>query len=116
MDPHLPHGMRTSSTASGNRLKIVVTDKTVALVMAGIAFGASILGLVNQSSYSREHTAAMQAAETRWGEQHKETEREARMLEYYLLELDAKVIASGLKPESDSIAKKLEAKRKEKGK
>ena len=34
-------------------------------------------------------------------------EREARMLEYYLLELDAKVIASGIKRPEDSIANKL---------
>lgn len=35
-------------------------------------------------------------------------ERETRMLEYYLLELDAKFIAAGLKPADESIAKKLE--------
>jgi predicted Co/Zn/Cd cation transporter (cation efflux family) len=38
-------------------------------------------------------------------------ETEVRMLEYYLLELDAKFIAGGLKSPSDSIAGKL---RKEK--
>jgi hypothetical protein len=35
------------------------------------------------------------------------SEREARMLQYYLLELDAKFIASGLKKPEDSIAGKL---------
>jgi len=34
-------------------------------------------------------------------------ERETRMLEYYLLELDAKFISSGLKKPEDSIAEKL---------
>ncbi len=36
-----------------------------------------------------------------------DSEREARMLQYYLLELDAKVIASGIKRPEDSIARKL---------
>lgn len=35
-------------------------------------------------------------------------EREARMLEYYLLELDAKFIAAGLKKPEDAISKQLE--------
>lgn len=35
------------------------------------------------------------------------SERETRMLEYYLLELDAKFINAGLKDPSESIAKKL---------
>jgi hypothetical protein len=34
-------------------------------------------------------------------------ERETRMLEYYLLELDAKFIGAGLKKPDDSIAKHL---------
>lgn len=39
-------------------------------------------------------------------------ERETRMLEYYLLELDAKFIAAGLKKSDEAIAEKL---RKDKG-
>lgn len=35
------------------------------------------------------------------------TETEVRMQEYYLLELDAKLIASGLKKPEDAIAKKM---------
>jgi len=35
-------------------------------------------------------------------------ERESRMLQYYLLELDARVIAAGIKKEDESISKKLE--------
>lgn len=35
-------------------------------------------------------------------------EREARMLQYYLLELDARVIGAGIKPDSEAISKKLE--------
>lgn len=39
-------------------------------------------------------------------------DREARMLEYYLLELDAKFIHAGLKDPAESIAKKLEEQKK----
>ncbi len=42
----------------------------------------------------------------------RQAERETRMLEYYLLELDAKVIAAGIKTADESIAKKLEKERK----
>lgn len=34
-------------------------------------------------------------------------EREARMLEYYVLELDAKLIAAGIKTSDDAFSKKL---------
>ena len=36
------------------------------------------------------------------------SEREARMLQYYLLELDAKAIAAGIKKPEDAISKRLE--------
>ena len=39
-------------------------------------------------------------------------DREARMLEYYLLELDAKFIHAGLKDPSESIANKLKGEKK----
>jgi hypothetical protein len=38
-------------------------------------------------------------------------ERETRMLEYYVLELDAKLIAAGVKTDAESIAKKLKRQR-----
>ncbi len=38
-------------------------------------------------------------------------EREARMLEYYVLELDAKLIAAGFKTDAESIATKLKKQR-----
>lgn len=43
--------------------------------------------------------------------QFERTEKETRMLEYYLLELDAKFISAGLKPAEQSIAQKLAQKR-----
>lgn len=35
-------------------------------------------------------------------------ERESRMLQYYLLELDAKVIKAGIKPASEAISKRIQ--------
>jgi hypothetical protein len=37
-------------------------------------------------------------------------EREARMLQYYVLEMDAKLIAAGFKTDAESVAKKLKEK------
>lgn len=112
MDPHLPNGLKRGlrASANGNRVRIRVDNSTVALVLAGIAFGSAVLNLFYQSSYSREQTAQLSSAETRMNTKYQETETETRMLEYYLLELDAKVIAAGIKPESDSIAAKLKSK------
>lgn len=42
----------------------------------------------------------------------REAEREARMLEYYLLELDAKFVSMGFKKPEESIASKLDEERK----
>ena len=35
------------------------------------------------------------------------SEREARMLQYYVLEMDAKLIAAGFKTDAESVAKRL---------
>lgn len=43
----------------------------------------------------------------------KNAEMETRMLEYYLLELDGKVIEAGIKKPEDSIASKLKKQRQE---
>lgn len=43
--------------------------------------------------------------------QAEKADREARMLEYYLLELDAKFINAGLKDPAESIANKLKQQR-----
>jgi len=37
-----------------------------------------------------------------------QSERESRMLQYYVLEMDAKLIAAGVKNPDDAISKKLE--------
>lgn len=65
-------------------------------VFAGMAFGVSVFALI-QSKLDN----------TRSQEDARLAEREARMLQYYLLELDAKVIKAGIKPADESIANKL---------
>lgn len=44
----------TKATAIGNRTRITVTDKTVALVLAGIALGIALYGAFMQSRDYRE--------------------------------------------------------------
>jgi hypothetical protein len=77
--------------ASGSSVnQIRITDKSKALVIISIlvAFNACM-------------TALMYA---KW----REAERETRMQEYYLLELDAKFIGAGLKKPEESIARKIQ--------
>lgn len=40
---------------------------------------------------------------------YRETEREVRMQQYYLLEMDAKLIAAGVKKPEEAVSKKLES-------
>lgn len=54
MDPYLPEGLKAKASSHGNRVKIVVTDKTVALVLASIALGVSIFTIVGSSRDYRE--------------------------------------------------------------
>lgn len=56
------------------------------------------LGARQDSSVQAAQAAVMQF---------ERTEKETRMLEYYLLELDAKFISAGLKPAEQAIAQKL---------
>ncbi len=59
-----------------------------------IAFAMLIAGIAIAMSISAKLDAAR-------------SERETRMLEFYILELDAKLIAAGYKTDAESIAKKL---------
>lgn len=61
----------------------------------------------NMQQLAQRQDSAVQAAVL----QFERTEKETRMLEYYLLELDAKFISAGLKPAEESIAQKLAQKR-----
>jgi hypothetical protein len=64
------------------------------------------------STLAMRQDSAVQAAQAAVL-QFERTEKETRMLEYYLLELDAKFISAGLKPADQSIAQKLAQKRGE---
>jgi len=92
VDPHLPdefsrdHGNTARATNSNEFHGIGMTTAVVLGILSGLAFGS--------------------AAFSMW--QLTQTERETRMLEYYLLELDAKVIAAGIKKPEDAISKKLD--------
>lgn len=61
----------------------------VLAITAGLAVGLSVMSMFTASK----------------------SERETRMMEYYLLELDAKFINAGLKDPAESIAKKLQSER-----
>jgi len=64
-----------------NRQTFIISEKTLAAVAIAIALGAGLLAYF--------------------------AEREARMLEYYVLEMDAKLISHGIKPPEDAIALRL---------
>lgn len=55
-------------------------------VLSGLAIGLAILAVILSQ----------------------QSEREARMLQYYVLEMDAKLIAAGVKKPEDAVANKLE--------
>jgi len=57
----------------------------VAMLIAGIAVALAVGAMLNASR----------------------AERETRMLEFYILELDAKLVAAGYKTDAESIARKL---------
>lgn len=91
MDSRLPEGFVAEigkATSNGNTINNDGLGRTGAIVLgivSGLALGISIFCIWSAS----------------------QSERETRMLEYYLLELDAKVIAAGIKKPEDSIAEKL---------
>lgn len=80
------HSPRASVSISGERLVPLVI---VLAIMCGMSIGLTAFAF----------NAATKA------------ETESRMLEYYLLELDAKFINAGLKDPAESIANKLKQQR-----
>jgi hypothetical protein len=79
------------ATGGSSVNQIRITDSKWWLLVA-MAVGVNLVATV--AMYTEKRTA----------------EREARMLEYYLLELDAKFIGAGLKKPDDAIARKLKEK------
>jgi hypothetical protein len=69
--------------------------------------GAMILIIVILAVATGISVARSDAAATRAND----AEREARMLQYYVLEMDAKLIAAGVKKPEDAVANKLKQER-----
>lgn len=63
------------------RQTVIISEKTLAAVAIAVSIGAGVMAY--------------------WAE------REARMLQYYVLEMDAKLISHGIEPPGDSVAKQL---------
>jgi hypothetical protein len=76
------------ASSSNSRASAIINDRSKSFILSTLV-ALNVLG-----------TVAMFAE---W----RIAERESRMLQYYLLELDAKFIASGLKKPEESIAGKL---------
>jgi hypothetical protein len=86
-----PHAIH--SRAQGASLIQVESSKLVPLIVVlSILCGMAIFGAV--SAFYQATLA----------------EREARMLEYYVLEMDAKLIAAGVKKPEEAVADKLKEK------
>jgi hypothetical protein len=65
----------------------------------GLAIGAVVVGAVSARESDRANAEVRALSER--------AEREARMLQYYVLEMDAKLIAAGFKTDEESVAKRL---------
>jgi hypothetical protein len=78
-----------------NHSSATINDRT-ALYVGILAFGFSCI-------------AVALALDARLDAQR--AEREARMLEYYVLEVDAKLIAAGVKTDAESVANRLKKQR-----
>jgi hypothetical protein len=96
-------GNDVENTATTGDVKVIIkqdgigrTGGIVLGVVAGLALGIAVITLVDSIRNTDRTEEASKLAE-----------REARMLQYYLLELDAKVIKAGIKPADEAIANKL---------
>jgi hypothetical protein len=88
--PHSPdNSVRGSERANVNNTKIEIGDRTISVLAIVLAATSIVVAF----------WAIFQAVLA---------EREARMLQYYVLEMDAKLIAAGVKKPEDAVAKKLE--------
>ena len=91
----------------------------VCAILAGIAISMSCASMVmfytaTQAQIiaferaQREQTAALEKSEREQLAAMDKTGRETRLLQYYLLELDSRVIRYGIKRPEEAIAKKLD--------
>lgn len=72
--------------------KIIFNERAVTILVA------ALLAVLAGIALARSDAAATRA---------NDAERESRMLQYYVLEMDAKLIAAGVKKPEESVAHKL---------
>jgi len=77
--------------ANVNKTIVEISDRTLSI----LAFALALASMVTAGWAIHESSLA---------------EREARMLQYYTLEMDAKLITAGVKKPDDSVANKLKEK------
>lgn len=72
--------------------RIIFSERAVVILIA------ALLAVLAGIALARSESAATRA---------NDAEREARMLQYYVLEMDAKLIAAGVKRPDEAVANKL---------
>lgn len=86
--PHATH-IRGEGSAHVNVNRIDISERTLSVIALALAAAAIV------TAFWGIHEAGI-------------AEREARMYEYYTLEMDAKLIAAGVKKPDEAIAKRKE--------
>jgi len=76
-----------------NSNKVSITERGATLLVV------AILSVITGIALIRSDSAADKA---------EKAERESRMLQYYVLEMDAKLIAAGVKTPEEAVSKRLE--------
>lgn len=80
------------NTASVQITRIILNERAVTILIA------ALLAVLAGVALARSESAATRA---------NDAEREARMLQYYVLEMDAKLITAGVKRPDEAVANKL---------
>ena len=97
------------SIANVTRVNVELGSATIAIVISLMLVIASC-GVVMGFNLSRQAEISQELIDVKHADEDKE--RQAELLKYYLLELDAKFISAGLKKPEESIAKRLKEKSK----
>lgn len=85
--------------SKGGQLFVVVAS----CLALGLAVGAVVINATSGAAQRELHESQIDSLKA----EVEESKTETRMLEYYLLELDAKAIAAGIKRPEEAIANKL---------
>lgn len=89
---HGPDESVQANAAPVQITKIIFNERAITILIA------ALLAVLAGAAYVRSEAANTRA---------NDAEREARMLQYYVLEMDAKLIAAGVKKPEESVANKL---------